>query len=127
MANEEQLAILRRGTEAWNSWCATRSTETMDLSGANLSGANLSEANLSNANLSEANLSMANFTLANLSEADFKGARFWHTIFGFDDLSTCKDLEDCRHDGPSIVNFDTLQRSGSLPSHFYVALGYQTR
>jgi uncharacterized protein YjbI with pentapeptide repeats len=72
MANEEQLAILRKGVTAWNAWRKTEGSIRPDLSRANLSGANLSGANLSGADLIGANLNEAILWGANLS-----GARLW--------------------------------------------------
>ena len=89
MANEEHLALLRQGVDAWNEWKANNPEVRPDLSfatgkgikirGAKLNGADLSRANLSRADLSKAdligaNLSEANFKEAYLSEADLIGA-----------------------------------------------------
>jgi hypothetical protein len=103
VANQEHLAILRKGREAWNAW-RQGTTTTPDLSGANfsngslmgvelananlagadliktalwgvnLSGANLSGANLNNAALIDANLTGANLSNACLHEAALNGA-----------------------------------------------------
>jgi Pentapeptide repeats (8 copies) len=62
MANDEHVALLKKGVYAWN--------ET-NLSGADLSWANLFYANLSKADLSEADLGKANLSGANLSGANF--------------------------------------------------------
>ncbi|MGO9229962.1 MAG: toll/interleukin-1 receptor domain-containing protein [Bryobacteraceae bacterium] len=85
MANQEHLAILAKGVEAWNAWRRENPCVTPDLSGthlnaprafsdsgragADLVGADLSRANLSNANLFGALLSGANLCGANLSHA----------------------------------------------------------
>jgi uncharacterized protein YjbI with pentapeptide repeats len=104
MANEEHLALLRQGVEAWNEWKAQHpeirpnlsfatgkgltikgaklsgvdlsrtNLSRADLSKADLIGANLSEAYLSEAYLSEADLIGANLTSADLSGADLIGA-----------------------------------------------------
>jgi uncharacterized protein YjbI with pentapeptide repeats len=79
MANPEQLAILRRGVEAWNKWREDNPDAKVDLNKADLSEANLSEADFSDANLEKANLSRAdlsgaNFINANLYEADLSDA-----------------------------------------------------
>ena len=41
MANEKQLAILKKGTEVWNKWRKKNYTIVVDLRGAVLSDANL--------------------------------------------------------------------------------------
>ena len=74
MANDEHVALLKQGVDAWNAWRDENPDIRPDLSEANLSGADLSEANLSGANLSGADLSEANLSGANLSEADLSGA-----------------------------------------------------
>jgi Pentapeptide repeats (8 copies) len=71
MADEEQLAILRQGVEAWNAWRLEHPDIKPDLGWANLSRAYLVRANLRGANLNEANLSGAD-----LRRADFRGAYF---------------------------------------------------
>jgi uncharacterized protein YjbI with pentapeptide repeats len=75
MANDEHVAILKKGVDAWNEW---RDQEApglkVNLSGADLIGANLSGANLSGADLIDANLLDSNLIHANLSEADLSGA-----------------------------------------------------
>jgi uncharacterized protein YjbI with pentapeptide repeats len=41
MANQEHLAILRQGVEAWNAWWKANPYGTPDLQGADLQGADL--------------------------------------------------------------------------------------
>ncbi len=89
MPNEEQLAILRRGVEAWNAWRREHSRIRIDLgradlggldlkwidfSGADLSTADLHETDLTGANLYKANLLGADLFTADLHEADLRGA-----------------------------------------------------
>src|SRR5262249_29661082 len=95
MANDEHVALLKKGVEAWNAWRERNPDIRPDLSGAHLSrgdfgsanlldaedlfgahlrGANLSGADLSGANLSGANLSRARLNQANLGGADLSGA-----------------------------------------------------
>jgi hypothetical protein len=90
MANDEHVALLKQGVEAWNQWreenpdircpdLVGADLNGADLTGAvltqaNLSGANLFKANLSGAELHWANLSGANLTQANLSGANLSGA-----------------------------------------------------
>jgi hypothetical protein len=51
MANEEHLAILKQGVEAWNAWRLERPDVRPDLGEANLSGADLRGADLRRVNL----------------------------------------------------------------------------
>jgi uncharacterized protein YjbI with pentapeptide repeats len=63
VADEEQLRILKQGSEAWDAWRAqagqTPIIRRADLRGANLSRASLTEAKFINTNLCETNLSRA--------------------------------------------------------------------
>ncbi|MEM6432270.1 MAG: pentapeptide repeat-containing protein [Cyanobacteria bacterium P01_D01_bin.115] len=84
MVNEEQVALLKQGAEAWNQWRKDNPDAAIDLigtdlidvtlSGADLFGTNLRDANLSDANLYEANLREANLREANLVGADLRNA-----------------------------------------------------
>src|SRR5215813_10986597 len=74
MANDEHVAMLKKGVDAWNTWLGESPSVVPDLSGADLSEANLSEANLSGANLHGANLSGANLFWACLNHADLTSA-----------------------------------------------------
>ena len=62
MANDEHVAMLRKGVDAWNEWRFEKPLNIPDLSGTNLSGTNLTGANLTEANLSGANFSGTNFS-----------------------------------------------------------------
>jgi uncharacterized protein YjbI with pentapeptide repeats len=92
MANDEHVALLKQGVEAWNAWRRENPTVVPDLSGANLNGANLNGANLNGthlsgahlyganliaANLVAANLIEANLNRSNLSGANLRGARLY--------------------------------------------------
>jgi uncharacterized protein YjbI with pentapeptide repeats len=63
MANDEHVALLKQGVDAWNAWREENSNLRPDLATANLITANLSGANLSGASLSEGSLSGANLYL----------------------------------------------------------------
>jgi uncharacterized protein YjbI with pentapeptide repeats len=66
MANEEQVALLKRGVDAWNKWRDENPNIDPDLWQANLRGAYLRRANLRKANLRGANLRQANLRQAEL-------------------------------------------------------------
>jgi TIR domain/Pentapeptide repeats (8 copies) len=121
-----------------------------DLSGANLAGADLSGASLTAAHLDDANLSGAilirtnfhgadlsgasltaahlddaNLVQANMAGADLHEAFLWLTVFGNTTLSEVKGLDQCRHSGPSFIDFQTLQtlNSDPLPIAFMRGVG----
>lgn len=75
MANEEYLAILKKGAWEWNQWRWQNDISVPDLKGADLKGAQLARvdltaADLFSANLSGANLSKAELRFARLERAD---------------------------------------------------------
>jgi len=74
MPNDEHVAMLARGAEAWNGWRAAHD-ETPDLSRAGVRGCDLSGFDLSQADLRGADLRGTNLSGANLSGADLEGAR----------------------------------------------------
>lgn len=95
-----------------------------DLSGATLRDADLSGVILSSADLRDANLSRAILRDADLSYAHLSGARCRWTAFCNIDLQNVKGLETIRHEGPSSIGTDTLQRSqGNLPEIFLRGAG----
>ena len=85
MANEEQLAVLHQGVEAWNA--SKKRGVWADLFGADLSGADLSGADLFGADLSGAGLSGANLHGADLRHADLTKAHLIHANVSLADLS----------------------------------------
>ena len=144
MANEDHLAILRKGVKAWNQWRFDNAELRPDLRGADLSatlrgatlhgatlhGATLRVANLHGADLRGADLSVANLTEADLSGADLSvadigGATIGSTIFGNTDLSKLKGIDTVVHLGPSTIGVDTLYKSGAgnIPEKFLLGAG----
>jgi uncharacterized protein YjbI with pentapeptide repeats len=79
MANEEHLAILRRGVEAWNTWREERLDVRPDLRGVDLRGVDLRVVDLRGADLSWANLRGANLRGASLRGADLSWANLIET------------------------------------------------
>ncbi len=108
-----------------------------DLSGANLTGANLFRADLSGADLTGVNLFRANLTSANLfrttlsganlTDANMSRARLSDIVFGRVDLTNAVGLETCWHQGPSIIDHQTIQKSGRLPPPFLRGVGLPDR
>jgi hypothetical protein len=143
MANPEQIALLRSGVEAWNSWRKEHPNERFDLTAAELGGANLWEADLHGVNLHGANLRWANLRRANLrgailtsanlylarfdgadlSEANLSWAAIGDTVFADTDLTGAKGLDSINHYGPSAFDYRTLVRSGPLPPAFLRGVG----
>jgi hypothetical protein len=74
MANEEHLAILKRGVGVWNQWRRENPLIRPDLIKADLYRADLSRAHLSGANLRDADLRGTNLREAHLIGADLSGA-----------------------------------------------------
>jgi hypothetical protein len=79
MANDEHVAILKKGVTAWNAWRNENTDIRPDLSGADLSERNLKGAHLNEADLSKAKLHRTNCWLANLTGAILIEANLWLT------------------------------------------------
>jgi len=138
MADEQYLAILKKGPAIWNEWKRQNPEVGADLTGADLTGADLIMANLAGADLTGANLMgadliMANLTRADLTRADLTGANLmgadltgavlFETVLGDSDLTETEGLDRCRHSGPSTLDHRTLLRSGRLPPAFLRGCG----
>ena len=109
-----------------------RTSPVRGLGGANLFGAGLSRANLRDAHLAGANMSRAhlggtNLGGANLAFTNVDEAHLYETVFANIDLSATKGLDTCVHEGPSILDHRTLQRSGRLPLAFLRGCGLPDR
>ena len=119
MANEEHLARLKQGAEAWNKRREANPHIEPDLTGANLMHADFVEANLIKAELVAANLTRARLTGALLNRATIG----W-TAFGAVDLRAVHGLDTIVHAGPSTIGIDTLYRShGNIPEVFLRGAG----
>lgn len=94
-----------------------------DLSGANLPRADFHKADLAGARLPRANLVDSNFEDANCRGAEFDSAICGHTRFLNTDLGGARGLAASKHIGPSIIDPETLMKSGYLPSEFLRGCG----
>ncbi len=93
MADQDHLALLKRGVAAWNEWRKQNPQVQPDLSGAVLPEADLKEIDLRRVNLSEADLSGADLRGALLDEADLSETRLIKAQLSFAslrDASLCK-------------------------------------
>ena len=95
MTNDEQIELLKQGTQAWNAWRAEQPEATVDLSGGALRGLDLERANLSAADLKDADLRGANLGGANLTGAQFEGSNFFKALIDGADLNEA-DLRGAR-------------------------------
>src|SRR5262245_35373634 len=73
MANDDHVAMLRKGVGAWNAWRDENPGTRPDLREVDLREADLPKVNLEGANLSKANLIQAKFTDARLIGTDLTG------------------------------------------------------
>ncbi len=87
MANNEQIDLLKQGTQVWNAWRAAQIEATIDLSDGALRGLNLEGADLSGADLKNADLRGANLSGANLTSAHLEGANFFKAVIDGADLN----------------------------------------
>jgi hypothetical protein len=71
----------------------------------------------------EADLIKANLSATKIRNADLSRAIFGDTIFGSVDLSEVVGIDNCKHWGPSIIDFQTLSLSGNLPLSFLRGCG----
>jgi uncharacterized protein YjbI with pentapeptide repeats len=101
MANEEHLARLRQGVDAWNQWRSGHPGTQPDLHKADLSEVNLPEVNLREANLQGADLQDANFEGADLREANLRDAILMGVDLALADLRGA-DLRDANLRGADL-------------------------
>lgn len=90
---------------------------------ADLKNVDLSNSVLSNATFRHANLFNTNLTSAYIKNTDFKKAYLLETIFVDLSLKSALNLDDCEHQGPSIIDHRTITKSGNLPINFLRGCG----
>lgn len=99
----------------------------LDFTGANFVGTNFGFSNLYGTNLRKAGLIKAEFFEANLNKVDLSSAVLRSTIFVNSDLSQARGLDTCIHLGPSIIDHNTILKSGKLPEVFLRGCGLPDR
>lgn len=139
MANEEHVAILKQGAEAWNKWRERHPDVRPDLAGASLNrkifrrfdfgsaaltGADFSYTQLSRCHLGGAQLDFCDLRDSRIEHSDLTGANLFNThfadtvfshvnigqtVFGRNDLSAIEGLTTAFHITPSSVGVDTLE------------------
>ncbi len=125
MANNEQMDLLKQGTQAWNAWRAEQTEASVDLSGGALRGLDLEGADLSGADLRDADLRGANLSGANLTAALLDGTNLFKTIINGADLDEadlrgvqflqCPQLESA-HNWQSAYRDEDLACGAAIPS-----------
>lgn len=111
-------------TDLWNTSFAESSLEYANFERANLTSASFIDSDLGSANFRFAKLALTNFDRARVFNADFAGAELVATIFGDNDLSATKGLDEVRHLGPSTLGINTLYKSaGKIPEAFLRGCG----
>jgi uncharacterized protein YjbI with pentapeptide repeats len=88
VADEQQLALIKRGSRAWNEWRERDPSRRVDLSEADLSGADLTGAKLASAESTGARLKRASLIGACLNRANLRGENL-----GDADLSSAELIE----------------------------------
>jgi uncharacterized protein YjbI with pentapeptide repeats len=86
MANDNQVRILKQGTEAWNAWRRANRQTRPDLEGADLREQNLAGVNLRGADLRNADFHQAKLSGGNLRGARLRGANLYEVDFREVDL-----------------------------------------
>jgi uncharacterized protein YjbI with pentapeptide repeats len=95
MPDKMQLALLKQGVEAWNSWREMHAETRPQLANALLYGLDLVEVNLAGADLRHADLRGTVLSRAKLTQADLEGADFFRTVLDGADLAGA-NLRDAR-------------------------------
>ncbi len=125
MANDQQIDLLKQGTQAWNAWRAERTEVSVDLSGGAFRGLNLEGADLSGADLRDADLRGANLGGAKLTGARLEGANLFKAVIEGADLDgadlrgvqffQCPQLQST-HNWQSAYRDEDLSCGAAIPS-----------
>jgi hypothetical protein len=148
IANDDVYFLLNQGLTFWNKLRVEHNYAHLSMPQINLSGWNLigydlrfidfSNANLSRAQLTGANLTGCNFTCADLSHAHLREAFLVGTNFQYTNLTgthfnmtrflntcihDCLGLDECDHQGTSMMDQGTLINSHNIPNNFLYGVG----
>ena len=125
MANNEQMDLLKQGTQPWNAWRAEQPESTVDLSGGALRGLDLEGADLSDADLKDADLRGADLSGADLTGAQLEGSNLFKAIINGADLNEadlrgvrflqCPQLESA-HNWQSAYRDEDLACGAAIPN-----------
>lgn len=125
MANNDQMDLLKQGTQAWNAWRADNTDLPVDLSNGALRGLDLERANLTGADLTDADLPGANLRGASLVGARLVGANLFKAILNDADLNgadlhgvrflQCPQLESA-HNWQSAYRDEDLACGAAIPN-----------
>src|SRR5215510_10568774 len=96
MANEEHVAILKKGVAAWNTWRDENPGIRPDLSKADFSGRDLRNANLCGARLIGTDLDNADLSGACLIDTDLDTANLSHAVLVGAECSSETDFSGAR-------------------------------
>lgn len=108
------------GADLWRAAISESIIGTANFESADLNSVDFQDSDLNNTNFRNANLSFTNFDRASLDNADFAGAKLFATIFGDNDLSETKGLDNVQHAGPSTIGINTLYRSAGKISEAFL-------
>lgn len=112
------------GANLWHADLSESSIEGANFESADLNGVSFQDSYLKNTSFRIADLSYSNFDRAILNGTNFHGAKLFSTIFGSNDLSVAKGLDQVLHAGPSTVGVNTLYSSaGNIPEGFLRGCG----
>jgi uncharacterized protein YjbI with pentapeptide repeats len=105
MANQKQLAILRKGVNEWNKWRAQNNNTRIDLFEADLNLTDLTGVDFHEAYLRKAGLCRSNLRHADLQRADLSAARLIGSDLSYADLRWA-DLRLGHLDETSLIKAD---------------------
>jgi len=108
------------GSDLWHSRISESGIEHARFEAAHLNGVDFEASSLDHADFRHADLAFTNFNNASLYKANFAGATLVGTIFGNNDLSDVKGLDEIWHAGPSTLGINTIYKSAGRISEAFL-------